>query len=387
MTVITDRPQIDTVSTLDGFASLDGEWDALVRAMPRPSPFLLYGWLTSWWRAYGDDGTLAIPIARREGRLVAALPLHVHSHLALSVGSFLGGAHSALADLLLDPTEPTELAGVLARSVAGSGLVDYVDVYGLPKASRLAEALGPDLEVIERVESPVLELGDSWEDVYRAKTSSKTRNLHRRRRRQLAELGTLEMHVAREPEDLEPALEEAFRVHDLRWEGRPDGSGFTTPRGKTFQREAILALAELDVPRIVVLRLDGRAIAFHYYLALAGTMYVHRLGFDPAFARYSPGLINTLDTIETASAEGLARVEFLGGAERYKVELADRFDPLCHGLGLAKGPLAHVAVEARLASIRLRLELKRHARLRRLYVDGVAPVRRLAVRARDAVRA
>ena len=137
----------------------------------------------------------------------------------------------------------------------------------------------------------------------------------------------------------------------------------------------------------MLLRVGGRAIAFHYYFALEGTMYVHRLGFDPAFARYSPGLVNTLDTIEAASAEGLARVEFLGGAERYKVELADRFDPLCHGLGLPSGPLARVAVEARLASIRLRLELKRHDRLRRLYVDGVAPVRRLAGRARDAVRA
>ena len=213
---------------------------------------------------------------------------------------------------MLDPAEPAELGDELARSVASSGLVDYVDLYGLPKASRLAEALGPDLEVIERVESPVLELGDSWEDVYRAKTSSKTRNLHRRRRRQLAELGRLEVHVAREPDELASALEEAFRIHDLRWEGRPDGSGFTSPRGKTFHREAILALAELDVPRIVLLRLDGRAIAFHYYFALAGTMYVHRLGFDPAFARYSPGLVNTLDTIETASDEGLARVEFLG---------------------------------------------------------------------------
>ena len=379
--------EVDTVSSLDDFAPLAGEWDRLVRAMPRPSPFLLHGWLTSWWRGYGDAGTLAVRIARREGRLVAALPLYVRSHLGLSVGSFLGGPHSALADLLLDPTEPAEVADELARSVAGSGLVDYVDLYGLPKASRLAEALGPELEVIDRVESPVLELGDSWEDVYRAKTSSKTRNLHRRRRRQLAELGSLDVHVAHQPEDLEPALEEAFRIHDLRWEGRPDGSEFTSPPGKTFHREAILALAELDVPRIVLLRVGGRAIAFHYYFALEGTMYVHRLGFDPAFARYSPGLVNTLDTIQAASAESLARVEFLGGAERYKVELADRFDPLCHGLGLASGPVARVAVEARLASIRLRLELKRHDRLRRLYVDGVAPVRRLAGRARDAVRA
>ena len=52
------------------------------------------------------------------------------------------------------------------------------------------------------------------------------------------------------------------------------------------------------------------------------------------------------------------RVEFLGGAERYKVELADGFDPLCHGLGLARGLRARALVEAQLAVIRLRLRLK-----------------------------
>ena len=210
-------------------------------------------------------------------------------------------------------------------------------MYGLPTASRLAKALGPSLEVIQRVEAPVLDLGPGWEAVYQAKTSSKKRNLHRRRRRQLAELGRLEVVVARDLDELEPALEDAFRLHDLRWDGRPDGSGFATPAGRTFQREAIAALAELDVPRIVLLKLDGRAVAFHYYFAFEGRMYVHRLAFDPALARFSPGLVNTLDTIEAAADEGLTRVEFLGGAERYKTELADGFEPLCHGLGLAHG--------------------------------------------------
>ena len=192
-----------------------------------------------------------------------------------------------------------------------------MDLYGLPRAGRVARALEGELGLIERVESPVLELGASgWDEVYRAKTSSKTRNLHRRRRRQLSELGRLEVDVAREADELVPALEEAFRIHDLRWQGRPDGSDFASAVGREFQREAVVALARSDVPRIVLLKLDGRAIAFHYYFALEGAMYVHRLGFDPSFARYSPGLVNTLDTIETAAAEGLTRFEFLGGAER-----------------------------------------------------------------------
>ena len=98
----------------------------------------------------------------------------------------------------------------------------------------MAAALGSHLDVIQRVEAPVLDLADGWDAVYRAKTSSKKRNLHRRRRRQLAGLGGLEVSVARRLDELEPALEEAFALHELRWEGRPDGSGFASATGKRF---------------------------------------------------------------------------------------------------------------------------------------------------------
>jgi CelD/BcsL family acetyltransferase involved in cellulose biosynthesis len=111
-------------------------------------------------------------------------------------------------------------------------------------------------------------------------------------------------------------------------------------------------------------------------------MYVHRLAFDPALARFSPGLVNTLDAIEAAADEGLERVEFLGGDERYKLELADRFEPLYHGFGLASGARGRAYAAAHLSGIRLRMRLKRSPRLHRLYVDGVAPVRRLGRRSR-----
>ena len=373
--------QLDTIATLDDFDRLGASWDDLVRAMPRPSPFLLHSWLAAWWRHYGDEATLAVHTARRDGELVGAAPMFVRSRMGISVTGFLGGSLSALADLLLAPGAGPAAAVELTRRIAGSE-PGYLDVHGLPGDSRLAEALGSSIEVRQRVESPVLDLPDGWEAAYNAKTSSKKRNLHRRRRRQLGELGRLDVRVAREPEALVAALEEAFRLHELRWEGRPDGSDFASSRGRQFHRSALVELAELDIPRIVLLTLDGRAIAFHYYFAFEGRMIVHRLGFDPAFARYSPGLVNTLDTIETAAAEGLTRVEFLGGAERYKVELADRFDPLCRGLGLARGWRARALVRAELATIDLRLRLKRWPALRHLYVDGIAPLRRVAARSR-----
>ena len=64
------------------------------------------------------------------------------------------------------------------------------------------------------------------------------------------------------------------------------------------------------------------------------------------------------DTLEAASAEGIKRVEFLGGAERYKLELADGIEPLYEAVGLARGPVGRLRAGARVGEIRLRRRLK-----------------------------
>jgi CelD/BcsL family acetyltransferase involved in cellulose biosynthesis len=376
-TVASPALAIETISTEASFDRLAGEWDDLVRAMPRPSPVLLHCWLREWWRHYGDAGDLAVHVARRNGRLVGALPLCVRSRLGLQELTFLGGDQSVLADLLLDPNEDRSIAAALTeRGLAGA--YDYADLFGLPKGSRLLAAVEPTaLRLIERSEAPVLDLDGDYEDFYRERMSSKKRNQHRRRRRQLEQLGRLEVTVARTPDELSAAIEDAFRLHALRWNGRPDGSRFGTPTGIRFQRAAVRALGELDVARIVTLKLDGRAIAFHYYFALERRMYVHRIAFDPALGRYSPGIVNTLDTLEHAAREGATRIEFLGGADRYKLDFTDRFEPLYEGFGLARNLAGSAAVAARMGEIQMRKRLKRSSALRQIYFEGLAPARRL----------
>ena len=369
---------LETISSESAFAALgEDEWDSLVRARPRPSPFLLHGWLLEWWRHYGEGGELAVHVAYREGRLVGALPLCVRPRYGLRVLSFVGGDDSSLADVLVADTERPEIASALVERGTSSGQ-DFAEFAGLSTSSRLVATLGPSrLSLVERSEAPVLDLTPGWQDVYASKLSSKKRNHYRRRRRQLAEVGRVDVDVARTEPELEQALEDAFTLHELRWEGRPDGSGFATPAGRRFQHAAVRALAPLGVPRIVTLKIDGRPVAFHYYLVLDGRMYVYRIAFDPSFGRLSPGVINTLDAIETAAAEGATRVEFLGGAERYKVELADRLEPLCQGLGLASTLRGRAAVAARVGGIRVRMQLKRSPTLRRFYFEGLAPARRM----------
>src|SRR4029453_13187081 len=67
----------EEISTDEEFAALGDSWNALVRAMPRPSPHLLHQWLLTWWRHYGVGNELAVHVAYRGHELVGALPLCV----------------------------------------------------------------------------------------------------------------------------------------------------------------------------------------------------------------------------------------------------------------------------------------------------------------------
>lgn len=380
------RVILETIVDEESFAGLGASWDPLVRAMPRPSPFLLHGWLLEWWRHFGRDAELAIHVAYRGRELVGALPLIVRRRLGIRVAEFPAAPESALADMVLAPGESATLGEELVGHVRSSG-VDLLDVFGLPRDSCLLAALGPArLHLIERVDAPVLDLPADWDAFYRARLASDRRYELRRRLRRLAELGTLEVFHARTPQELEPALEQAFRLHSLRWRGRPDRSTFGTLAGQRFHRAALRALARDDAVRITLLKLDGRAIAFHYDFVLSGRMYGHRLGFDPSLARFAPGIINTLDALKAAAAEGLTRFEFLGGAEPYKLALADRVEPLYQGLGLAGGARGRVVLTTRLAAIHLWLGLRRSRWLRRLYYEGLGPPRRVAASLRRAAR-
>ena len=113
--------------------------DAPTEPLPAPRLARMTG-----GKHYGRGARLAIHVARRDGRLVAALPLYVRSHLGLSRGGASSEVDMPLSQIFcVAPDEPSEVAAEIARSIAGSD-VDYVDLYGLPRTRRLARELGAD---------------------------------------------------------------------------------------------------------------------------------------------------------------------------------------------------------------------------------------------------
>ena len=144
------------------------------------------------------------------------------------------------------------------------------------------------LRLVKRLEAPVCDLGPSWEAAYTSRLSSKARSERRGAcaSSRSSAPSSRRWHAAGGDRE---SVEDAFVVHELRWRGRRDASGFITETGKRFHRAALLALADQDVARGLTIRLDGRPIAFSLYLQLAGRSYGMNMAFDPAYAAYGPG--------------------------------------------------------------------------------------------------
>ena len=245
----------------DGVRGARAEWDGLVRAMPRPSPFLLHGWLAEWWRHYGDGAELTVHVARHDGRLVGALPLVIRRRAGLRVASFMGGRLSVLPDLLLAAgrghrPRPTRSLRALATERLRRRRPPRPA--GRAAGSRRRSAVA--CRLIERIEAPVLDLARAGTPSTARRPTPRSATCTAAAAASSASWATVTTTVARRLDELEPALEEAFRLHALRWEGRPDGSGFATDRGRRVPSRGV-APARGDRRRRGSSRsaLDGRA--------------------------------------------------------------------------------------------------------------------------------
>ena len=62
--------------------------------------------------------------------------------------------------------------------------------------------------------------------------------------------------------------------------------------------------------------------------------------YDPAYGRYSPGSLMTLETLNAAAEQGISRVDFGPGEEAYKHDFADPAEPVFEGVIHARPALA-----------------------------------------------
>lgn len=212
----------------------------------------------------------------------------------------------------------------LAQAISGEaltlpGLPPRADGYYLravpeTQADRVGQASGMRAFVRQTYPRHYADLGLGW-NTYLATFSAKTRSSLKRKARKLAEHsgGALDLRAYRSPDEIADFYREARAVSALTYQERLLDAGLPDALGE------MQTLAACDQVRAFLLFVDGCAIAYLYAPAAGTTLRYEHLGYDPAFADWSPGSVLQLEAMRLLMDEGRFRwFDFTEGDGQHK---------------------------------------------------------------------
>jgi CelD/BcsL family acetyltransferase involved in cellulose biosynthesis len=358
------QPRILVATSFDGLAD---EWDELAVRTDAP-PFARPGWIRSWWSAFGR-GELRIFALRRGRELTAVLPLSswrrgLHSCSNVHTPLFDGVA-SASDDLaaLLAAALAEDPKGVFLRRLESESMLAVA-------ANRLDEEGQLSLECLEALPSPYVKRTVTWEQYEQSLGKSRRKEVQRRRRR-LADNGKLAVETYDGTTDLEAQLGEFVRLEGSGWKAKKGTAIDVLPEIQSFYRDVATWAASRGLLRLTFLRVGDARVAAEYMIDDGAHRHLLKIGYDPEYSRFGPGVILGLDNIRQALADGRS-VELGTGMNAIKRELMN-----------AQRTIEHVALFPR---SRRGAFARRTAKARHVVYQGARGIWLLR-RARDLARA
>ncbi len=155
--------------------------------------------------------------------------------------------------------------------------------------------------------------------------SRNTRHQLRRSNRHYAETGALTLRRAETVQTGLEYLAELIRLHDITWTARGKAGAFATPAVRRFHQ----ALIATGVPsgEVDLLRVASGSSVIGYLMNFnhRGIVSAYQSGFNygDAGPHQKPGLTCHYLAIESYRAAGVEIYDFLAGADRYKLSLAN----------------------------------------------------------------
>lgn len=301
------------------------DWDDLWWRSDTDLPTARAELVAGWTEFFTPRKRLEVLAVEERGRLVAGLPL-VARRLArtLQVGQLPGNSWATCGELLVDPQADIEPA--LDRLVDGLSELGWPLVWldlmplELPRwrAFRAAcSRAGLACHEQPQFQAAVIDVPHelSHEDATpSAHISSGFRKKLRRCRQRRAEIGTVEtvVHTRLAPAEADRLVAQCLALEDRGWKGAA-GSSVLRSGMAGFFRQLARQLAAWNQLEIALLTCRGEPIAFDLGYAAKGTVYSHKVGYDPAYARFSPGHLLLEDQLARFRADsGRLRMDCMG---------------------------------------------------------------------------
>jgi CelD/BcsL family acetyltransferase involved in cellulose biosynthesis len=309
------------------------EWLELLGRDPNRQVFAYPGWNRAWWAEFKANKELFILTMRRDGELVAIVPLYRKVDEGRNILRFIGGID--LTDYLgpicsLD--DRSDVAAALVEWLIETDVEwDELDAHNMPVPLGVAEflvervdAAGLSYTLEQEETSAVLPLAADW-DSYLLGLRSKERHELRRKRRRLER----DHPDARVRTATQETIDMDFKTFVEMHRGAEGHKGhFMNPEIATFFERLVHEFMPHGWLRLELLEIADRAVASTFGFQIERKYYLYNSAYEPDAARLSPGFVLVSELVKRSIAEGLDLFDFLRGPERYKYQLGASSVPL-----------------------------------------------------------
>ena len=328
--------------SFDEFLRREESWDELVQSSPHPLPFLCHAWLRVWWDHFGADHEFVALVVQDGDTMLAAVPLAVrrarHLGVPVTLGEIVGTGPvptrgmglADKADLVVREGAAAARAQLCAELVRLLERIDVLDLKGIESSSSSDASLAGAssrpgaARRLERSVSPYLPLTSSWDD-YLGSRSGNFRKHLRKYRRELEQLGRVEVARLGQRDDLASWMSDVATVNAASWKATRGTNLFRHPRIRAFMIDVAGAMARkgrLDLQR---LRVNGETVAYELCFDFGGRVFSYNGSYRAELARPSPGTVLTAEVIRSACERGKTEYDMLRGEEGYKRRWSDKY--------------------------------------------------------------
>jgi len=293
------------------------DWTRLQNVGERQDIFQDFKWIDAWWQTLGQRCRLFTPIAFRDGRVVAILPLVLDGREL----KFLGYNVSDYNNFLAESDEAHKaLEACLEALDAQNQYWDQIRVENIPQASLMADCLQrlPTRWRHRMVAGPgdgcpTMLLKDDKAGTLKAR-KSKLKSVVKR----LARDGQLDFRHIERKEEVDGHLRQFFRQHIERSAIAGRRSNFLDKDYVAFYTALLRRFETSGNVRFSVLEVNGHPVSYHFGFQYAGKYLFYKPTFDVDYWDLSPGQALLAYVFEYLDASDVQEFDFGRGDESYK---------------------------------------------------------------------
>jgi len=295
------------VDTLEGFKSLEKEWNTLYEKSEQATIFSSWDWMFTWWEVFHDELSrkLFILCLYENDTLIGIAPFHIYTHYpkALIQGRTLQFISSGNKN---EEKVTSEFLDLIAQAGKEELLIGAVSDYLTEHKKRWDfadfEYLLEDALVFQcfknskKVATKTMQDGvrffispkESFE-AYKAQMGSRWRKMYDKKRRVLERDGEVKVVSTKPEESPEKALSQLADMHCERIRDKIGYCAFDSEKFSRFHHKILKRLHPKNKALIKTVYLDDKELAIYYVFTDKGQWHYYQSGFHSAYAnRYSP---------------------------------------------------------------------------------------------------